>query len=93
MYKGANLVFTSPEPKDSPYWYAPTPINYGILYANWGFFVHDGWWRSEFGPSTNLPHYDPAAFDGGSHGCINLPLSNMKYVYDWLPQGAPILVY
>jgi hypothetical protein len=93
MYKGTHLVFSSPEPKTSPLWYAPTPINYGILYADYGFFVHDGWWRTEFGPGTNLPHYDPAAFDGGSHGCINLPLSNMSYVYDWLPLYAPILVY
>jgi hypothetical protein len=93
MFKGTNLVFTSPEPKTSPFWYAPTPINYGILYANYGFFVHDGWWRTEFGPGTNLPHYDPAAFNGGSHGCVNLPLQNMAYVYSWLPLYAPIIVY
>ncbi len=93
MFKGTNLVFSSPEPKTSPFWYAPTPINYGILYANYGFFVHDAWWRTEFGPGTNLNHYDPAAFNGGSHGCINLPLQNMAYVYNWLPLYAPIIVY
>lgn len=24
-------------------------------------------------PGTQLPHYDPIAFNGGSHGCINFP--------------------
>ncbi|MBF6589807.1 MAG: L,D-transpeptidase [Ktedonobacterales bacterium] len=93
MYKVSPTIFTSPEPKTSPFWYPPTPINYAILFANYGFFVHDGWWRSQFGPGTNLPHFDPAAFNGGSHGCINLPLQNMAWVYTWMPLYAPILVY
>ena len=93
MEKLYHTTFQSAEPKGSPFWYAPTPINYAILYANYGFFMHDGWWRSEFGPDTNLPHFDPAAFNGGSHGCINFPLDNMAYVYDWTPIGTPIVIY
>lgn len=93
MLKESHVMFTSSEPKDSPFWYAPTPINYAILYANYGFFVHDAWWRSEFGKYTNLPHYDPAAFDGGSHGCVNLPLNNMEWLYNWTSVGTPILLY
>ena len=77
----------------SPFWYAPTPITYGIAYAPNGFFIHDAWWRSEFGPDTNLPHWDPAAFNGGSHGCINLPTDQMQWVWSWTPDGAPIIVY
>jgi len=93
LEKLQHTVFTSPEPKGSPLWYAPTPINFAIEYALYGFFLHDAWWRAEFGPYTNLPHYDPAAFNGGSHGCINFPLNNMAYVYNWTPDGAPIIVY
>lgn len=93
MYKEAHIEFTSAEPPGSPYWYAPTPINYAIAYADGGFFVHDAWWRSWFGPDSNLPHYDPAAFNGGSHGCVNLPLNNMAWVYNWTPVGTPILLY
>ncbi len=92
-YKLYHTEFTSPEPKGSPFWYAPTPINYAIAYAPNGFFLHDAWWRAEFGPDTNLPHWDPAAFNGGSHGCINLPENNMAYLYDWTPIGTPIVVY
>lgn len=93
MYKLYHTEFTSPEPKGSPFWYAPTPINYAIAYAPNGFFLHDAWWRAEFGPDTNLPHWDPAAFNGGSHGCINLPENNMAWLYDWTPYGTPIVVY
>jgi hypothetical protein len=93
MYKQTHMVFSSPDPAGSPFWYAPTPINYGILYANYGFFLHDAWWRRRFGPGSNLPHYDPAAFNGGSHGCINFTESAMGWVYNWTPVGSPIIVY
>jgi hypothetical protein len=93
MYKQTHMVFTSPDPAGSPLWYAPTPINYGILYANYGFFLHDAWWRRRFGPGSNLPHYDPAAFNGGSHGCINFQEANMAWIYNWTPVGSPIIVY
>lgn len=93
MYHLDHTEFTSPEPKSSPFWYAPTPITYAIAYAPNGFFIHDAWWRSEFGPDTNLPHWDPAAFNGGSHGCINLPTDQMQWVWSWTPDGAPIIVY
>lgn len=93
MNKATHIMFTSDAPPGSTFWYAPTPINYAIEYADGGFFVHDAWWRSWFGPASNLPHYDPAAFNGGSHGCVNLPLNNMAWVYNFTPVGTPILLY
>jgi outer membrane biogenesis lipoprotein LolB len=93
MDKEYHTEFTSADPPGSPLWYAPTPINYAILYANYGFFLHDAWWRYKFGPGSNLPHWDPLAFNGGSHGCINFPEDNMAWVYSWVPVGSPILVY
>jgi hypothetical protein len=93
MYKQTNLIFSSPDPAGSPLYYAPTRVNYGILYANYGFFLHDAYWRRHFGPGSNLPHYDPAAFNGGSHGCINFKENDMSRVYDWTPVGSPIIVY
>jgi hypothetical protein len=93
MYKQTHLVFSSPDPAGSPLYYAPTPVNFGILYANYGFFLHDAYWRRHFGPGSNLPHYDPAAFNGGSHGCINFKENDMARVYDWTPVGSPIIVY
>ena len=93
MQKLYHTQFISGDPKDSPLWYAPTAINYAILYANYGYFLHDAWWRYKFGPGSNLPHWDPLAFNGGSHGCVNFPEDNMAYVYDWVPLGSPIILY
>ena len=87
--------FKSSDPPGSPYWYPPTPINYAILYHWDGFFVHDAWWRVNFGPGTQFPHYDVGgdeSFAGnGSHGCINLPEQQAAWVYantDWNTQIA-----
>ncbi len=91
--KETNTVFKSPDPPGSPLWYAPTPINYAMYYADYGYYLHDAWWRNEFGPETNLPHWDPAAFNGGSHGCVNFPENHMAYVYDWAPVGTPVVLY
>jgi hypothetical protein len=91
--KASPVLFVSPEARTSPLWFEPTPVHYAILYANGDDFIHDAWWRTQFGPGTQLPHYDPIAFNGGSHGCINLPLKAMTWVYDWTPVGAPVVVY
>lgn len=93
MTKSSPVLFISPEPRNSPFWFAPTPVNYAIQYADGGDFIHDAPWRSGFGPGTNLPHYDPIAFNGGSHGCINFPEGTMRWLYDWTPVGTPVIVY
>ncbi len=87
--------FKSTDPPDSPYWYPPTPIQYAILYHWGGFFVHDAWWRVNFGPGTQFPHYDVGGdetFAGnGSHGCINMQSNEAAWVYantDWNTQIA-----
>lgn len=86
-------TFLSNESRDSPFWFAPTPVKYAIAYQQGGFFLHDGWWRKAFGPGTNLPHHEPNAFNGGSHGCINFPPAVMPWVYAWTSLGTPVLVY
>ena len=93
MFKEQHTTFISPDPPGSPDWYAPTPINFAIAYSPGGYFLHDAWWRAEFGPYTNLPHWDPAAFNGGSHGCVNFPLGNMAHVYDIVDVNEPIILY
>jgi hypothetical protein len=89
-----NQLMVSPDPPGSPDYYQPTPVKFGIYYHNYGLEIHDAWWRNEFGPLTNLPHYDPAAFNGGSHGCINLPKETMPWVFDFVNYGnIPAVVY
>jgi hypothetical protein len=97
---GFGDVFTPPVPGE----YNPTPIHFDIAYHEGGFWLHDAYWRHQLGPETNLPHYDPNAFSGGSHGCINISYGvpvvngrqtgwNMEQVYNWTPLGTPIILY
>ncbi len=96
FYKGTNLTFKSSEPPGSALWYPPTPINYGMEYHSGGFFYHDATWRSYFGPGANLPHNDYTSgqySDDGSHGCINMTLSNTSWLYSWVDVNTPAIVY
>jgi lipoprotein-anchoring transpeptidase ErfK/SrfK len=96
FFKGTNLTFKSSEPPDSPLWYPPTPINYGMEYHAGGYYFHDATWRSYFGPGANLPHNDYTSgqySDNGSHGCINMTLANAAYLYSWFEVGTPAIVY
>ena len=88
-------LFKSSDPPGSPYWYPDTPIQYAILYHWGGFFVHDSWWRANYGPGTQFPHYDASGdetFSGnGSHGCVNMQSNDAAWVYantDWNTQIA-----
>lgn len=90
-------VFKASEPKSSPYWYPPTPINYAINYHWGGYFIHDAWWRVNFGPGTQFPHYDVGgdeSFAGnGSHGCINMQENDAAWLYANTSYNTQIIVY
>src|SRR5438270_5001797 len=74
----------SPWPKGSPYWYPDSKVKM-VMWFNGGDGIHDASWRSRYGPGTNGPHYDPTGEDTGTHGCVNVPYSNMV----WLWTGRP----
>ena len=89
--------FTSSDPPGSAYWYPPTPINYAINYHSDGYFIHDAWWRVNFGPGTQFPHYDVGgdeSFAGnGSHGCINMQENDAAWLYANTNYTTQIIVY
>ncbi len=96
IMKGTNLIFKSPDPPGSALWYPPTHINYGLLYHDNGYFLHDATWRTYFGPGANMPHADYTSgqySDNGTHGCINMTLENTIQLYSWTPVGTPVIVY
>ena len=88
-----NYNDVSPFPKGSPWYYNPTHINYGMVYSDYGYLIHDAWWRSWFGKYSNLPHYEPISFNNGTHGCINLPTDTMGWLFNWSDIGTPVIVY
>ncbi|HEX7733805.1 MAG TPA: L,D-transpeptidase [Ktedonobacteraceae bacterium] len=94
--KQSPTVFKSDQPKGSPYWYPDTPIHYAMLYHSGGYFLHDSWWRSDYGPNTQFPHYDSSgdsfSFDG-SHGCVNIATGNAAWVYSFVDVNTPVIVY
>ena len=89
--------FKSSDPPSSPYWYPPTPIHYAILYHWGGFFIHDAWWRADYGPGTQFPHYDSGgdeSFAGnGSHGCVNVQEDQAAWLYANTSWNTNIVIY
>jgi hypothetical protein len=92
----APTEFRSDEPPGSPYWYPPTHINYAILMRGDGYFIHDSWWRDDYGPGTQFPHADSggdAYAVNGSHGCVNLPTNEAAWLYNNTGWNTAIIVY
>ena len=89
-------VFKSGVPVSSPDYYPPTPIHYAIQYHSEGYFLHDSWWRVNYGPGTNYPHADDSGdpfSSQGSHGCVNLSKANAGWLYGFVKLYTPIIVY
>ncbi len=60
------------------------PVDYWMPF-NGGVGIHDLQSRYWFGGNVYL--------GGGSHGCINTPLSAVKLIYEYIEVGTPIIVY
>ncbi|MFI5271950.1 MAG: L,D-transpeptidase family protein [Ktedonobacterales bacterium] len=86
------ITMVSPWPPGSPNYYYPTFIHYAMLFDYGGYFLHDAWWKSDFGPGTNVPHYVNGVFEDGSHGCIEMPKSAAYWMIGWVGVGARVVV-
>ena len=61
-----------------------TKVQYFVPYAyNVGF--HDATWQSSFGGDRYLTH--------GSHGCINMYMSDVTKFYELIEKGTPVVAY
>ncbi|HEX7734719.1 MAG TPA: L,D-transpeptidase [Ktedonobacteraceae bacterium] len=88
--------FKSSDPKGSPFWYPPTDIHYAILYHWGGFFVHDAWWRYDYGWGTQFPHNDSSGLPSaanGSHGCVNVREDQAAWLYSHTDWSTQIVIY
>ncbi len=89
-------VFRSSAPFGSHFWYPATPINFAMEYHVGGYYLHDSWWRTDYGPGTNFPHYDPNGnryAAEGSHGCINMPYADAAWMYANTHYGTAVITY
>lgn len=60
------------------------PVSYWMPF-NGGIGLHDASWRATFGGTIYLTN--------GSHGCVNLPKSSAKTIYENIDMNTPIIVY
>ncbi len=96
LWRLTNTVFKSPYPPGSPYWFPDTPINYAILYHQGGYYLHDSWWRNDYGPGTQFYHIDSSgnvSADYGTHGCVNLAESDAQWLYNNTSYDTKIVMY
>lgn len=87
LSKRANWTMTSGCRPGSACYYTPTHVNYGLLFKDGGYYLHD--WPpqegSAYGPGTPAGRF-------GSHGCVHAPVSVLAHVYDWAPVGTQVIV-
>lgn len=83
--KESPVHFVSPFPKGSPYDYGTIDARYALWFQPSGEAIHDSWWRSWYGPGSNLN-------GRGSHGCIGVPYGPIDKLYSWGDVGTPVLV-
>jgi hypothetical protein len=61
------------------------PNNYSLGLVPWNlnfyghFYIHYAYWHNNFGHTM-------------SHGCVNVNLTNIKWIYDWANVGIPVEV-
>jgi lipoprotein-anchoring transpeptidase ErfK/SrfK len=93
QFKLTEHWFISPWPKGSPYYYKPQLVHYALYFLDKGFYIHDAPWRQSFGPGSNVPHTLPdGTAETGSHGCVQVPVSSSKWLYEWAPEGTEIQI-
>ena len=76
--------FISPWGYGSPFWYPPSWTNWAMEFRAGGYFIHDAPWRSWYGPGSDIYN--------GTHGCVNVPRSNMAFLWNWTPIGTTVVV-
>ena len=82
-YKKSPDVLRGTKKADGTYSYEQ-PVTYWMPF-NGGIGFHDADWQPYFGGDRYLT--------GGSHGCINLPYSAAKKIYETIDKGYCVLVY
>lgn len=62
-----------------------TPVNYWMPFKGNSHGLHDATWRGSFGGSIYTYN--------GSHGCVNLPLSKAKELYNLIQVGDVVITH
>lgn len=79
-YKKSPAVLKSNKPGDS----YESPVTFWMPF-NGGIGFHDSSWRGSYGGGI--------FWNNGSHGCINLPYSAAKTIYQNIEKGFPVICF
>lgn len=79
-YKKSPAVLKSNKPGDS----YESPVTFWMPF-NGGIGFHDSSWRGSYGGQI--------FWNSGSHGCINLPYSAAKTIYQNIEKGFPVICF
>lgn len=90
MYHPFTMV--SPWPRGSEFYYAPSYVNYALLFDDRGYYVHDAPWRTFYGPGSNATAGAPGSNNTGTHGCVNVPFNAEQQLYNWATIGTIVQV-
>jgi len=87
FYKTSPFQFISPWPPSSPFYYYPSWTSWVMEFASGGYFIHDAPWEPnwEYGPGSENS-------SGASHGCVHIPTPTMQWLYQWTPNGTPVII-
>ncbi|HBE18211.1 MAG TPA: hypothetical protein DEG17_22015 [Cyanobacteria bacterium UBA11149] len=51
-----------------------------VMYYSGGYAIHGAYWHKSFGTPV-------------SHGCVNLPVSQARWLYNWAPMGTRVVIH
>ncbi|NLG10686.1 MAG: L,D-transpeptidase family protein, partial [Coriobacteriaceae bacterium] len=84
LQKSSPAVLRGPRTPDGGYeWDAP--VSFWIRITWGGIGMHDANWQPRFGGDWYLYN--------GSHGCINMPWSNVQQLYNMIELGTPVILH
>lgn len=72
-------TMTSTDP-DNPYWNYEVENVQWVMYFNGNQAFHGVYWHNDFGNAR-------------SHGCVGMPNSRAKQIYDWAPAGVDVWIH
>ncbi|GAB2549248.1 L,D-transpeptidase family protein [Brachybacterium huguangmaarense] len=76
-YENQDMTNASRYGEDDPRYYYTEDVPW-VQYFKGGYAFHGAPWRSSFGHS-------------GSHGCVNMRVSDAKWLYDWAGKGTKVV--
>lgn len=95
--KLTDTTFISGKQPGEDGYYPPTPVAYALQYHSQGYFIHQSWWRSQFGPGNQFPHLDPHGTlfaNSGTHGCVNMSTADVAWLYSFAQMNqTKVLIY